>query len=169
MKASMKGRPKRPVKLPHARVLLAMDLLRQMRWPAARDELMKSFKISRTTAAVDLARADAIIAEEIRAAAPNLGARSLERLTRMMDNAEARGDIRGAVMAQREITRIAGIASPVNMHHTGRVSLDLDKLSDEELAESSNLSKDILVRAAARAEAAAPNGKTSTKSDTDDN
>lgn len=164
------GRPKRAAPKPiNPRVLLAMDLLRQMRWSAARAELMKSYKIGLSTAALDLAKAGELIAEEIRATASSLGARSVERLSRMMDNAEKAGDVRGAVMAQREITRISGIAAPVDLRHSGSVTLDLDKLSDDELAEASGLSKDILVRAAARAASAAPNGKTSTKSGPNDN
>jgi hypothetical protein len=124
-------------KEPSARVLHALDLLRKMRYSAAVTEQREKFSICRTTACEDLSKADALLAEEVRRQLPQLAERSIERMARVMDRAEAKGDDRAVVMAQRELTRISGIAAPDKIEHSGSVAvtetIDLSSATMEEL------------------------------------
>lgn len=120
---------------PSNRVLYAQRLLAQGRYNAAREGLMQQFGISRTSATRDLTEACRLMALEAEEERPSLRARSLRRLELIMDKAEAAGKLGDAIKAQREITRITGIAAP--QEHIIKPSVltpeQLAELTDEEL------------------------------------
>lgn len=123
---------------PTARVLRALDLLKQMRWTAALRELMAEFKITRGPATKDLAEANRLLEVELAEKLPAYRAQSLERLERALDKAEDRGDLRAFASLQREITRITGIAAPEKIDHTGGITIksrgeDFEDMTDDQL------------------------------------
>lgn len=115
-----------------------------MRYGEARRALMERFTIAYSTATRDITEAQRLNEIEMHEQMPHWRAVSLQRLTRIMDRAEASGKLGDAIRAQREITRITGIAAPVEVKHTGAVGLGamtLDQLADLTDAELDVLSK----------------------------
>jgi hypothetical protein len=104
---------------PPERVMEAQRLLGSMRYEQVRMALMERFHVSRTVATRTISLARKLLAMEEEESRPAARATVVARLWRVVDKAEAKDDLRAAVAGLRELTRIYGLAAPIDLKITG--------------------------------------------------
>jgi hypothetical protein len=118
---------------PPERVAMAQMLIGQMRWSEAVKMLMEHFKIKRTPATRAIAVARLLFAQQEEEQRPGAKAIALERLERIADAAEAKGQYGPAVRAWREICRIRGLYAPIEVEQSTDFTRRLRAMTDEEV------------------------------------
>lgn len=107
------------------RTAAAQELLVEFSYSATRDALMKQFGISKATAERDIADAKVLIAEQAEKRRPYLGADWTQRLTRVADKAEDKGEYQAVVSASREVAKINGLYAEKKIKITNTTTVSM--------------------------------------------
>lgn len=105
------------------------------RFSDVRDALVKTFGISDTQAANDIRAAYDCIKETFDNEQPHLARRVSQRFWDLSYKAEKTGDLKSAIAALAQLTKMHGLNAAVKVEHSGEVTthvLDLAKLTREE-------------------------------------
>lgn len=118
----------------------------------------------------DLAEQAIKVAREIlhdRASDPAIADKIAAAYWQLYEDAVMNKDRAQARKALDSLRAHLGVGAPERRHVTGSVALDLDKLSDDELAEAAGMARDIAARSLERLAKNGANGKRAAGSDSD--
>ncbi len=105
-----------------------------MRYTSALHALMDQFQICRSVAVRTIQLARILMAADEEERRPHVRAAVVARLERLVDKAEEAKDWSAAVRALREMVRIYGLAAPIEVTNTIKHRVDLDDMTDEQIA-----------------------------------
>ncbi len=129
--------------VPAERVIFAQRMIGEMRYGQALLAIQEQFKIGDGAAKRAIQAARILLKDMEIEQRPYVIATACMRLERLADKAEAIGDLRTAVLAQREIMRAHQRAMPINIQHSGGLAVSsvtpaelaaLDEMTPEQLA-----------------------------------